>query len=545
MSQPWWKNAVGYQVYPRSFKDTNNDGVGDIAGIIEKLPYLKSLGVDFIWINPIYKSPNVDNGYDISDYEDVQPEFGSLNDFKILLDKAHDIGIKVILDLVVNHTSDQHPWFIESKKSKDNPYRDYYMWADATPDKMPNDWTSFTGNSTWTYDETTKQAYFHVFAPQQPDLNWRNPKLRQEIYKMIRWWLDLGIDGFRMDAISHIQKAPFDYEPPKDDPWKPFMNVKGIDDYMAEMRDIFNQYDIMTVGEASGVSSKQAPEWTDPKKKGYINMIFEWEHNAREGEEGHERINVDEMKQVLSRWQKDQENSGWNALYFENHDNPRINTILGNETKKSAKAIAMSYFFLKGTPFIYQGQELGMTNYPFKSIDEVDDDESQIRYHNMVNGGKDPKEALQIITHWTRDHSRTPMQWTSDIKAGFTEGTPWMKINQNTKTINVESEMADPDSVLNFYKKMIAFRKSEPTFIEGNYDWFLQSDPDVYAYLRTDDKKQFLVIVNFSKQKKTVTLPKELMNDKWQVKLTNTTEKNLTEQFEMEPYDGFVYECEN
>jgi len=291
MKNTWWKSAIGYQVYPRSFKDSNGDGIGDIKGIISKLPYLKSLGIDFIWLNPIYKSPNVDNGYDISDYESIETDFGTLDDFKSLLKKAHKIDIKIILDLVVNHTSDQHRWFLESKKSKTNPYRDYYMWANATPEKMPNEWINFSKKSTWTYDSTTKQAYFHVFAPQQPDLNWKNPRMRADIYKMIRWWLDLGVDGFRLDAISHIQKESWEYDS-KNNPWSPFMNVKGIEKYMGEMRDIFNEYSIMTVGEASGVSSKQAPDWTDSKRDGYINMIFELEHNVRKGEPGHEQIDI-------------------------------------------------------------------------------------------------------------------------------------------------------------------------------------------------------------------------------------------------------------
>ncbi|WP_125763177.1 alpha-amylase family glycosyl hydrolase [Companilactobacillus hulinensis] len=541
MSQPWWKNAIGYQVYPRSFKDSNGDGIGDIQGIIEKLPYLKKLGIDFIWLNPIYKSPNVDNGYDISDYEGIQPEFGTMADFEELLKQAHVNGIKIILDLVVNHTSDQHPWFIESKKSKDNPYRDYYMWADAMPDKMPNNWTSFSGNSTWTYDPTTQQAYFHVFAPQQPDLNWRNPKMREEIYEMIRWWLELGIDGFRMDAISHIQKEPWDYDP-KDDPWSAFMNVKGIDDYMAEMRDIFNQYNIMTVGEASGVTSKQAPNWTDPNKKGYVNMIFELEHNVRKGNPGEERIDVLGMKKVLSRWQKDQENSGWNALYYENHDNPRINTILGNETVKSATAIAMSYFFLKGTPFIYQGQELGMTNYPFTSIDQVDDDESRWRYNQLLEKGEKPQQALNEITHWTRDHSRTPMQWDSDAKAGFTTGTPWMEVNPNTSTVNVATEESDNHSVLKFYREMIAIRKAEPTFIEGSYDLILPDDKNVFAYTRTNKDKQFVIITNLSDTAQTINLPDELVTENWQLRLSNTSITKLTSELELAPFDGVMFE---
>lgn len=282
----WWKNAVGYQIYPRSFMDSNDDGIGDLKGIQSKLPYLKELGIDFIWLNPIYQSPNIDNGYDISDYQAINPEFGTLEDLKNLLEEAHAQGIRLIMDLVVNHTSDQHPWFIESRKDRENPYRDYYLWADATPEKMPNNWQSFFGGSTWTYDQQTKQAYFHVFAKEQPDLNWKNPAVREEIYQMIRWWLDFGIDGFRLDAISHIQKEPWDFKI-TDNPWAPFMNVSGIETYMSELREIFRSYDIMTVGEASGVNSKKAPFWTH-EEDGYIDMIFELEHQVRSGEPGQE-----------------------------------------------------------------------------------------------------------------------------------------------------------------------------------------------------------------------------------------------------------------
>jgi len=535
----WWKNAVGYQVYPRSFKDSNGDGIGDIQGIIQKLPYLKDLGIDFIWVNPIYKSPNVDNGYDISDYESIEPEFGTMDDFKELLTKAHDVGIKVILDLVVNHTSDQHPWFLESKKGKDNPYRDYYLWADATPDKMPNDWKSFSGHSAWTYDKKTQQAYFHVFAPQQPDLNWKNPKVRQEIYKMIRWWLDLGIDGFRMDAISHIQKEPWDFKI-KDNPWAPFMNVKGIDKYMAELRDIFNEYSVMTVGEASGVTSKKAINWTDPKRDGYINMIFELEQNVQEGEPGEQRINPLGFKKVLARWQKDLADGGWNALYVENHDNPRINTVLGNETTQSAKAIAATYLLLTGTPFIYQGQELGMTNYPFTDPKQMDGKDSLLYVNDLIDQGKTPQQALKLVSHWSRDNARTPMQWDDDNNAGFTSGKPWLVINDNYKMLNVKLELADKTSTLNFYKKLIALRKSEAVFENGNFELIMNNDPDIFAYLRQNDNAEYLIISNLSNNSRNITLPNRISNKTWQVKLTNDETITMAKNMVLKPYDVAV-----
>lgn len=538
MEQQWWKNAIGYQIYPRSFKDSNGDGIGDLQGIIEKLPYLKDLGIDFIWLNPIYQSPNVDNGYDISDYQAIQEEYGSMADFEELLSKAHEMGLKVILDLVVNHTSDQHPWFLEAKKSKDNPYRDYYHWQDASEQKLPNNWQSFFGGSTWTYDEVTNQAFFHVFAPQQPDLNWKNPKVREEIYRMIQWWLDLGIDGFRLDAISHIQKAAWQTKI-KDNPWAPFMNVAGIDAYMQDLKKIFGEYPIMTVGEASGVTSKKAVGWTNAD--GYLDMIFELEHNVREGEPGKERINLLGFKKVLARWQKHLENDGWNALYIENHDNPRFNTILGNETAKSAKALAVMYLLLKGTPFIYQGQEIGMTNFPFTSIEQVDAKDMHRYYQSLLAEGLSESKALAITTRWARDNSRTPMQWDESENAGFTTGTPWLAVNPNAATINVEAE-GTTDSVLAFYKQLIAYRKAEPIFTEGNFDLLLANDPDIFAYQRQFQGKTIVVLVNASEKTRRIELPKRLLAFQWELTLANGNPTKLAQRMTLAPYDAFVFE---
>ena len=400
---------VGYQIYPKSFKDSNGDGLGDIKGIIEKLPYLRELGVDFLWINPIYKSPQIDGGYDISDFYAIDEMFGTLDDFQTLLKEAHDLDLKIMLDLVVNHTSDQHPWFIESQKSKDNPYRDYYLWEDASPNQMPNEWISFFGGSTWAYDEKTKQAYFHVFAKEQPDLNWKNPKVCQEIYKMIRWWLDLGIDGFRLDAISHIQKMPWSYKIKSwkgNGPWIPFMNVSGIETYMAELKAIFDEYGALTVGEASGVQSTEAPDWTD--ESGYINMIFELEHNVRKANDQSQGDTYG-YKKVIMRWQKDLLSRGWNALYIENHDQPRSIDTFGNGSIESAKALAVSYMLLRGTPFIYQGQEFGMSNFPFTDSKQLRSDEIIKQYDQLLTKLSE-KEALEEVSKNSREHSRTPLQ---------------------------------------------------------------------------------------------------------------------------------------
>jgi len=483
---------VGYQIYPKSFKDTNGDGIGDINGIIEKIPYLRELGIDFIWINPIYKSPQVDGGYDISDYQVIDEMFGSLEDFKKLLDKAHENGLKVIMDLVVNHTSDQHPWFLESQKSKDNPYRDYYLWEDASPNQMPNDWISFFGDSTWAYDEKTKQAYFHVFAKEQPDLNWKNPKVRQEIYDMIRWWLDLGIDGFRLDAISHIQKMPWNYKIKSwkgDGPWVPFMNVAGIETYMSDLKAIFDEYGALTVGEASGVRSKQAPDWTD--EAGYINMIFELEHNVRKSN-GNGQGSIYGYKKVIMRWQEDLLERGWNALYIENHDQPRSIDTFGDGSIESAKALAVSYMLLRGTPFIYQGQEFGMTNFPFTDAKQLRADEIKKKYE-MLMTELSANQALAEVTQNSREHSRTPMQWDNSKNAGFTSGQAWMEINPNFSVINSQTNQ----ELIELYKKLIELRHQEPAISEGSIKFHFKRHPQVLVY----ERAEFLIIVNLADKK--------------------------------------------
>lgn len=483
---------VGYQIYPKSFKDTNGDGIGDINGIIEKIPYLRELGIDFIWINPIYKSPQVDGGYDISDYQVIDEMFGSLEDFKKLLDKAHENGLKVIMDLVVNHTSDQHPWFLESQKSKDNPYRDYYLWEDASPNQMPNDWISFFGGSTWAYDEKTKQAYFHVFAKEQPDLNWKNPKVRQEIYDMIRWWLDLGIDGFRLDAISHIQKMPWNYKIKSwkgDGPWVPFMNVAGIETYMSDLKAIFDEYGALTVGEASGVRSKQAPDWTD--EAGYINMIFELEHNVRKSN-GNGQGSIYGYKKVIMRWQEDLLERGWNALYIENHDQPRSIDTFGDGSIESAKALSVSYMLLRGTPFIYQGQEFGMTNFPFTDAKQLRADEIKKNYE-MLMTELSANQALAEVTQNSREHSRTPMQWDNSKNAGFTSGQAWMEINPNFSVINSQTNQ----ELIELYKKLIELRHQEPAISEGSIKFHFKRHPQVLVY----ERAEFLIIVNLADKK--------------------------------------------
>ena len=531
MKKTDFHKSVGYQIYPKSFKDTNGDGIGDLQGIIEKLPYLVELGVDFLWINPIYKSPQFDGGYDIADYYVIDEMFGTMDDFKELLEKAHGYGLKIIMDLVVNHTSDQHPWFIESKKSKDNPYRDYYHWQDATADEMPNEWISFFGGSAWEYDTITEQAYFHVFAKEQPDLNWKNPKVRAEIYHMIRWWLELGIDGFRLDAISHIQKMPWDYKIKSwkgDGPWLPFMNVAGIEDYMAELKAIFDEYGALTVGEASGVRSNQASSWTDDS--GYIDMIFELEHNKRKTPD---KADIYAYKKVIMRWQKDLLARGWNALYLENHDQPRSIDTFGDGSMASAKAFVTSYMLLRGTPFIYQGQEIGMTNFPFTDAKQLRAEEVKAHYEKLLTE-LSAEEALKKVTAGTREHARTPMQWDASAQAGFTSATAWMEVNPNFITCNAENQK----ELFELYQKLIKLRHDESAIADGGIKFYFERHLSAFVYARDE----FLIITNLGTKKAHLDFSNQLTDlSVTYEKVLGSTDRIFTPKMTLEPWEYQVY----
>lgn len=510
MERVWWKEAVGYQIYPRSFKDSNNDGIGDIIGIISKLDYLKELGIDVIWVCPMYKSPNDDNGYDISDYKDIMDDFGNMENVDLLLDEVHKRGMKLIIDLVINHTSDEHPWFMESKLSKDSKKRDWYIWRDGKDGVEPNNWESIFKGSAWQYDENTEQYFLHLFSKRQPDLNWDNEEVRQEIYKMINWWLDKGIDGFRVDAISHIKKEPglIDMENPHNlnyvSSFEKHMNVDGIHEYLEELnKNTFAKYDIMTVGEANGVDASESEMWVG-EENGKFNMIFQFEHLNLWGEVGENKFNVKEYKNVLTKWQNALEGKGWNALFIENHDIPRVVSSWGNDNEylqASAKAFALMYFMQKGTPFIYQGQEIGMTNVRFDSIEKYNDVKSINIYEQKINEGASVHEALKAVASISRDNARTPMQWDASDYAGFSENTPWIDVNENYKTINVEKQLANKDSVLNFYKDLIKIRKENLSLVYGKYDMILDEDENIYAYTRTLNNDKYVVIVNLSDEK--------------------------------------------
>ncbi|MGW9919216.1 glycoside hydrolase family 13 protein [Staphylococcus hominis] len=547
MEKNWWKEAVAYQVYPRSFNDSNNDGIGDLPGMVEKLDYLKDLGIDVIWLSPMYKSPNDDNGYDISDYQDIMEEFGTMEDFNHLLSEVHKRGMKLILDLVVNHTSDEHPWFIESRSSKDNPKRDWYIWADPKPDgSEPNNWESIFNGSTWEYDDTTKQYYFHLFSKKQPDLNWSNPDVREAVFKMMNWWFEKGIDGFRVDAITHIKKTfeAGDLPVPKGKQYAPAfdvdMNQPGIQDWLQEMKDkSLSHYDIMTVGEANGVNPDNAKEWVG-EKEGKFNMIFQFEHLGL-WSTGDSKFDVLSYKNVLNRWQKQLEGIGWNALFIENHDQPRRVSTWGDDKKywfESATSHAVVYFLQQGTPFIYQGQEIGMTNYPFESIETFNDVAVKTEYQIVKSQGGDVNQLLDKYKMENRDNSRTPMQWTNEVNGGFTEGTPWFPVNPNYKTINVAQQSEDSDSVLNFYKRLIKIKKSDDIYTYGEFNLIDDANENIFAYTRKLNNKTVLVAGNLTDHVASLNLPFEV--EPSQIKLHNY--KNDLDITNMRPFEAFVVE---
>ena len=548
MEKKWWKEAVAYQIYPRSFMDSNNDGIGDLQGIISKLDYLKDLGIDVIWICPVYKSPNDDNGYDISDYQDIMSDFGTMEDFNELLSEIHKRNMKIIIDLVINHTSDEHPWFIESRSSKQNPKRDWYIWREGKDNKEPNNWESIFKGSAWEYDENTKEYYLHLFSKKQPDLNWENEDMRNEIYKMINWWLDKGIDGFRVDAISHINKEEglVDMDNPDNLKYVPsfdkHMNVEGIHDYLRELKEnTFSKYDIMTVGEANGVKAEQATDWVG-ENDGKFNMLFQFEHidlwNSSE-------FNLPNLKKVWNKWQVNLENDGWNALFIENHDITRVVSSWGDDTrflKESAKALGLLYFMHKGTPFIYQGQEIGMTNVKCNDINEYDDIRSINEYNQLINQGMSPKDALEHIWNTSRDNTRTPMQWDDSLNAGFSKSNPWIHVNPNYKYINVKEQLEDDDSILNFYKKMIKIKKSSECLIYGKYNLILEDDTNIFAYERILNDEKFLVICNLKSESSNYKYEKlTLKYENLILSNYNVDAHKDLNNFELKPWEARLY----
>ncbi|WP_062352479.1 glycoside hydrolase family 13 protein [Bacillus kwashiorkori] len=553
MQKKWWKESVVYQIYPRSFRDSNGDGIGDLRGVIEKLDYIKDLGIDVIWICPMYKSPNDDNGYDIADYQDIMEEFGTMADFDELLSEVHKRDMKIILDLVINHTSDEHPWFIESRSSKDNPKRDWYIWRDGKNGKEPNNWESIFGGSAWEYDDSTDQYYLHLFSKKQPDLNWENEEVRTALTDMVNWWLDKGIDGFRVDAISHIKKKPGLPDMPNPNGQQyvscfPYMmNVEGIDQFLREFTEkTFKKYDIMTVGEANGVRIEDADRWVG-EENGYFNMIFQFEHIDLWSKNTDQTIDVRKLKQTLTKWQNGLEGIGWNALFLENHDKPRSVSSWGNPDKywkESAKMLASLYFLMKGTPYIYQGQEIGMTNVQFQTIEEYDDVSMINFYHAEKAKGRPHEEIMEVIWTQGRDNSRTPMQWNSEKMAGFTSSDrPWMGVNSNYVDINVEQQLNDPDSILNFYKRLIQIRKEHHVFVHGKYELLFENDPQLFVYTRTMGDQRAIVICNYGETERELRLPEDFVLTSSQLLAANydSADSQLSEQTLLKPYETRVY----
>lgn len=551
MKRNWWKEAVVYQIYPRSFMDSNGDGIGDLKGITSRLDYLKELGIDVIWLSPVYQSPNDDNGYDISDYQAIMEEFGTMEDFDEMLSQAHSRGLKIVMDLVVNHTSDEHRWFVESRKSEENPYHDYYIWREGKDgNQPPNNWGSCFGGSAWQYDESRQMYYLHLFSKKQPDLNWDNPRVRQEVFDMMRWWCEKGIDGFRMDVISMISKTE---EMPDGEvhglygDFGPYcVHGPNVHRYLREMNEqVLSKYDIMTVGETSGVTVEQAKLYAGEDAH-ELNMVFQFEHVDVHGKYGKwtdEKMPLSTLKETLSRWQTQLYGKAWNSLFWDNHDQPRVVSRFGNDSpafrEVSAKMLATCLHMMQGTPYIFQGEELGMTNYPFAGPEEFRDIESINAYREWCESKKvSHEEFWPCMLFTSRDNARTPVQWDDSTNAGFTEGTPWIPVNPNYKDINARAELEDPDSVFHYYQKLIALRKQYPLIVYGKYELLMAEDENLFVYTRELDGQKLLTVCNFSEQEQEFVIPEEFRNG--ECLICNLSNDYSREACVLKPYEAFV-----
>ena len=535
----WWKNAVVYQIYPKSFQDSDGDGIGDIPGIISRLDYLKKLGIDAIWLSPVYRSPQDDNGYDISDYQDIEPMFGTMEDMEQLFAEAKKRGIRIMMDLVLNHTSDEHPWFQKSRESKDNPYRDYYIWRDPKDGKEPNNWTSFFSGPAWQYDEKTDQYYLHLFSKKQPDLNWENEKVRNEVYKMMNFWVDKGIGGFRMDVIDLIGKVPDEMITG---------NGPKLHEYLQEMnKAALEGKDLLTVGETWGATPDVAKLYSNPGRK-ELSMVFQFEHIGLDQIEGKEKWDVKslellDLKKVLSKWQTELEGQGWNSLFWNNHDLPRIVSRWGNDKEyriESAKMLATLLHGMKGTPYIYQGEELGMTNVRFDDINEYNDIESLNMYKDRISKGYTHEEIMESIYAKGRDNARTPMQWDDSENAGFTTGTPWLAVNKNYDKINAKQCLQDENSIFNHYKKLIDIRKNNDTIIYGDYKLLCEDDENIFAYVRELNGDKILVVCNFYDKDVEFKFDGDFNYSKVLLSNYNDSSK-MIEKLKLRPYEAVMY----
>lgn len=543
----WWKKSVVYQIYIKSFQDSNNDGIGDLQGIISRLDYLKKLGVDVLWLTPIYKSPNDDNGYDISDYYQIQPEFGTMDDFEELLEKAHQRQIKIILDVVFNHTSDEHHWFKESQSSKENRYRDYYIWKEPKEGDVPNNWTSCFQGSAWEFDENTKEYYLHLFSKKQPDLNWQNPKVRQECYDIMNYWVDKGVDGFRLDVINVISKDESQYYVDSlVKGHKVCANGPHVHEYIQEMNQkVFSRKELLTVGETPAVTIEDGKKYA-PLDNSELSMIFQFELMDVDGAETNkwsdQRFVLKDLKQIMSRWQEGMYQKAWNSLFWNNHDQPRCVSRFGDTStafyhEKSAKMLAICLHMMQGTPYIYQGEELGMTNVPFKSLNDYRDIETYNSYKQLVEIEKKVthEDMLRYLLKSSRDHARTPMQWNKGKNAGFSNQTPWIMVNQNYLTINAEDEVNNSNSIFYTYQKLIQLRKTYEIITLGKYELMMKDNENIYAYKRLYKDEEMIVYCNFSNQE--VVYDSSILND----------EKILIQNYEkhqkgtLKPYESIVF----
>jgi oligo-1,6-glucosidase len=561
---PWWQSSVVYQIYPRSFCDANGDGIGDLAGITSKLDYVQGLGVDIVWLSPIYKSPNDDNGYDVSDYRAIMPEFGTMEDFDRMLAEMHARGLKLMMDLVVNHTSDEHEWFRQARSSRDNPYHDYYIWSDPVEGREPshpNNWESVFNGSAWEWNDATGEYFLHLFSRRQPELNWENERVRREVHDLMRFWLDKGVDGFRMDVINMISKPWLPDGTLPDAPrirpgflqpgFEVTVNGPRLEEFLREMKqEVLQHYDCVTVGETPGATTATARAITD-QERGSLNMLFQFEHMHLDAQPGQTKwhlkaLELADLKSTLSRWQEGLSVRGWNSLYLNNHDQPRAVSRFGFDGPyrvEAAKMLGALVHGMKGTPFVYQGEELGMTNFPFRSIDECQDIETLNMHADAVNiQGMDPALVMEAVRVKGRDNARTPMQWTSGPHGGFTKGVPWLAGNANCGAINAESNLGDPSSVFHFYRRLIALRREFPIIVHGQYALLDGGNPNVYAYARELDSERLLVICNFSAKLTSAEIPFDIEMSRYRLLLGNWDSKIRVKsnQLELRPYEAWI-----
>lgn len=550
MNKRWWKECVVYQIYPRSFMDSDGDGIGDLRGIIQKLDYLKELGVDVIWLSPVYRSPNDDNGYDISDYRDIMVEFGTMKEFDELLAAMHERGLKLMMDLVVNHSSDEHEWFMKARGDKSSPYRDYYYFRPGKDGEPPNNWRSSFGGAAWDLDVGSGEYYLHLFSKKQPDLNWENPALRQEVYDLMKFWLDKGIDGFRMDVINFISKPPeLSSSEPGTRPG--YLNGPRVHEFLQEMnREVLSKYDIVTVGETPAVTPEDAVKYASDLGN-ELNMIFQFEHMDIDcgpyGKWDMKPFTLSDLKQVMSKWQTELEGKAWNSLYLNNHDQPRMVSRFGNDQEyrvESAKMLATFLHMQKGTPYIYQGEEIGMTNVVFDRLEDYNDIETHGMYREAVHEqGKSHDEIMRLIYNRGRDNARTPIQWNDSPNGGFTTGTPWLKVNPNYRSINVEAALADKNSIFYYYQRLIRLRKEMPIIVYGRYDLILEDHPKLFAFTRSLEKEKLLVINNFSRDgvEFSLTAGSDYRNGRLIIANYDVDETKAGEKIDLRPYESRVY----